>query len=210
MITDSSDALLALSRFELVMFDLDDTLFLERVYLESAYREIGALLADSPEKAEHYGNWLRDKFCSVGRYQLFQNFLREFHLDLSNVETMLHVLRSHRVQGGLNYFGWVPEALQFVVGKCAIVTNGNPAQQRNKIIQLEPGQLTNRFEVFLANQIEPKPSPAVFTLIQKEFKIDSEKCLMVGDSETDRDFASAIGAQFIHVRILELALSSDS
>lgn len=207
LIVEPQSAVAALSSFDLVIFDLDNTLYEERTYLTSAYAEIGKLVAGTEEDAKLYSKWLEDTFLRDGRRQLFQKFLIEFHLGDAKIETLLHVLRTHKVPGGLPYFSWVSKALGLVGGRCALVTNGNPSQQKNKLSQLEPSHLTNKFEVFLANEIEPKPSPAVFKEIKKVLRVVPQQCLVVGDSEIDHDFALAGGAAFMPVRNLELALN---
>jgi FMN phosphatase YigB (HAD superfamily) len=196
--------------FQLVMFDLDDTLFEERAYLASAYREIATELSRSVEEEKIYSRWLEETCLTQGRSQLFQKFFKEFNLGEPDIPHLLNRLRNHKVAGGLRYFSWVPKALEYIEGKCALVTNGNPIQQRNKLTQLLPEELTERFEVFLANEVAPKPSPKVFSLIREVFEVEASQCLMVGDSDTDLKFANSIGVDFLPVRSLELVLGQSA
>lgn len=189
------------------MFDLDDTLFEERLYLTSAYREIASAFSRSDEEKQKYSRWLKETFDTHGRSQLFQKFFKEFGLGDPDIPLLLDKLRNHKVAGGLPYFHWVPKALNSIEGKCALVTNGNPRQQRNKLTQLVPEELTRRFEFFFANEAAPKPNPMVFSLIRSVFKVDASQCLMVGDSDTDRDFAENIGAHYLEVRWLQAAFA---
>lgn len=207
MIPDAQSPQEYLAGFRLVMFDLDDTLFEERLYLESAYREIAFKFSGSDDEEHKYFQWLQETFEAQGRRQLFQNFFKEFSLGEPDIPELLDMLRNHKVPGGLRYFPWVPKVLEDIDVKCAVVTNGNPRQQRNKLNQLVPKELTNRFDFFFfANEVAPKPSPKVFSLIQEAIGVDASQCLMVGDSDVDSDFAHSIGAHYLHVRSLEIAL----
>lgn len=207
LIPDSQSPQEYLSGFRLVMFDLDDTLFEERLYLESAYREIARKFSGSDEEEHKYFQWLQETFETQGRRNLFQKFFNEFSLGDPDIPGLLDMLRNHKVAGGLTYFPWVPKVLEYIDVNCALVTNGNPRQQRNKLKQLAPKELTNRFDFFFfANEVAPKPSPKVFSLIQEAIGVDASQCLMVGDSDVDSDFAHSIGGHYLHVRSLELAL----
>lgn len=210
MIHNQSDLAEYFAQFELVMFDLDNTLYDEHIYLKSAYVEIAGVCGHTSEDVALYANWLNETSALEGRQNLFQKFVREFNLKNQSIEELLDVLRNHRVKGGLAYFTWVPEVILSIESSFALVTNGNPLQQRNKLSQLAPRSVTESFEIFLAGEVAPKPSTTVFSKVSKFFSVKGNQCLMVGDSITDRDFAYAVGAKFLPVSILELAMNNSN
>ncbi len=81
-----------------------------------------------------------------------------------------------------------------------IVTNGNPAQQLNKIKQTEWHGLENYLKVYFADEIIPKPEPDVINLLINDHGIQRRDIVLIENSETDRLFAEVCGLDYFNVQ----------
>ena len=83
--------------------------------------------------------------------------------------------------------------------KIFIVTNGNPAQQLNKIKQTEWHGLENYLTCYFADEIKPKPATDVIELLLSEHNLERRDLIMIGHSETDSLCAEACGIDYVDV-----------
>ncbi len=191
------------SKYDLVIFDLDNTLYSEKDYLFQVYRKI----ADYTQ--EKYGIssdlsyiFFINYFIKQGRINLFDTFFEQNNIDSKEIETYLHIMRTITLDRKLELYPLIVKYVEKAQEKSnvCIVTNGNPIQQRNKVAQIDwKGIKINK--IYYANELAPKPSNEIFKLIKEDFSlIDTSKVLMLGDSIIDRDFAINIGADFINVK----------
>lgn len=199
---------LRLDLASLVLFDLDDTLYSEIQYLNAGYSAISEdAAAVSGISAETILDWLQSEFSKAGRKQILQKLCQEFEISSFKIEQWVHILRTVQIPDGLQLKGWAEPILDRCRGKAVILTNGNSRQQENKFNLLG---LRNRFpeiSLFCAELWEPKPSIAVLSAIQAEFRFAPEDALMIGDSEVDEEFARLAGMEFLHVKFIETAFA---
>ena len=186
-----------------VIFDLDGTLYDERDYLSAAWLGIGKDL----EKKQgipfsQVYKFLEDEFSLHGHTALFNKLITAFGLSAAYLPEALEILRNVEISDKINCYPEMTGCLEWLISegrKLFIVTNGNLTQQKNKIKNIEFGALLNHIDVVYANEIVPKPDPAVFLFLQKKYQLLKEEVLMVGDSPTDESFSRAAGIDFIHV-----------
>ena len=184
-------------KYKLYVFDLDDTLYRETDYLFAAYRKIGELLSSGEaERAQEYTRFLCDSFVSDGRQGLFQRLLDRYQLKVP-VEQLLDVLRS--TECPLELSATMRHVLDELVqsGKhVAVLTNGNPRQQQQKITNLKFAQLYPGIEIVYAATIASKPSPAAVLQLMAAYNTEAAQTIIIGDSETDRQTALNAGIDY--------------
>lgn len=186
-----------------VVFDLDDTLYLERDFVRSGFAAVGAWLA------EHHGvggfethAW--ELFLAGRRGDVFDRALPRVGLEPQPalVQRLVTVYREHRPQIRL-----APEAadlLGALDGRCrlAVLTDGYHDTQRRKIAAL--GLETWCEEVVCTDRwgrAHWKPSPRGFVHIQRAFDAAAEDCIYVADNPA-KDFRApkALGWRTLRVR----------
>jgi len=193
-----------LQGLSLFIFDLDNTIYNEEEYLFQAYNAICNRFV-APENGHDKKSLLKlimKIYRQEGRDKLFDKFLSASGLGLSNLPECLKILRSFDPGKQIPLFPKTEKILKYLIEqdkKIFVLTNGNPAQQKNKIRSLLWNNLDNKISFILANEIEPKPSPAGIFHILKITGIEKEKTLFVGDSPVDRECASVGGIQFINI-----------
>ncbi len=191
------------SKYNLIIFDLDNTLYLEKDYLFEVYEKI----AEYTEKK--YGlskelsfDFLKNYFEKKGRENLLDIFIEEKQINRNEIGVFLHIMRNISLKRKLDllHLSKIKLMEAISVSNVCIVTNGNPIQQKNKIKQINWGNIKIK-KVYYANEIAPKPSKEIFKNIQKDFRLtNNHKTLMIGDSEVDKDFAKNIGADYVFIK----------
>lgn len=182
--------------YKLYVYDLDDTLYRETDYLFAAYVRIAAACTADKVEQETYINYLCESFAEEGRQGLFQRFQTKYGVKLS-LDEMLHILR--HTQCPLRLFETREQEIKELLyrgKKVAVVTNGNPEQQRQKVRNLGLKELFPQIEVVYAADIESKPSPRVVNDLLSAYQTDRSDVLLIGDSETDRLTASNAGIDY--------------
>ncbi len=192
------------SKYDLVIFDLDDTLYSEKDYLFQVYQEIAEYIESNYKilKEESF-HFLKEYFLIKGRKKLFDEFIKEKQIGSSEIDDFLHIMRTISLPNKLSLYPLMKEKLKEVIGKTkvCVVTNGNPIQQRNKVAQINWENIEIR-NIYYANEVVPKPSVAVFEIIKKDFLFKgNDKILMIGDSQVDEEFAKNIGADFVKIKL---------
>ena len=181
------------SNFKLIIFDLDNTLINEEDYLFQGYKKIANYLLEKYRINDSLiESTLIEEFCLNGRKNLFDKLFNKFKITHEELDAVLKILREFKP------FNKIPlihpmkiilEKLKLTGIPYIILTNGNPAQQKNKINNIEWGDLLPH--VIYANEIEPKPSDLSIKkyLYSTNKQFDKKQILMIGDSKVDKLFA---------------------
>ena len=186
-----------------VVFDLDDTLYLERDFVRSGFAAVGAWLA-----AHHgVGDFERhawELFLAGRRGDVFDRALPELNLDPQPalIRRLVALYREHVPQIRLEPAA--ADLLADLSGRCrlAVLTDGYPDTQRRKIAALaletwcDPVVCTDQW-----GRAHWKPSPRGFQHIQRAFETAPERCIYVGDNPA-KDFRApkALGWRTVRVR----------
>jgi putative hydrolase of the HAD superfamily len=186
-----------------VVFDLDDTLYLERDFVRSGFRAVDRWLArehGAPGLFEHA--WRRFEAGQRGR--IFDQALPRLGLAAAPalVQRLVQVYRDHEPEIAL-----LPEAVELLAGlrprcRLALLTDGYQATQRRKVGALgleshcRPIVYTDAF-----GRAHWKPSPKGFLSIQGRFDLPPARFVYVGDNPA-KDFraARALGWRTIRIR----------
>jgi phosphoglycolate phosphatase-like HAD superfamily hydrolase len=212
--------------YKVVLFDLDDTLYQEIEYLKAAFHAIGQFFEkEYALNALQIEDFLITIFTKQGRKNLFNQCFKHFELEINAkkrkstdlfrdhrkgalvenifVEQCLNILRTVELREKIRFYPFVYEVIPKLLkqGKqIFIITNGNVLQQENKLKHLEWNGMDVSITVVFANQFAPKPSPKVFTdFLEPNFNLKNKSILFVGNAETDAEFSSNIGVDFLHV-----------
>jgi len=184
-----------LDHIDLVVFDLDDTLFPERQFVDGGFRAAADYLArrvDVP--AEKLLGDMIDLFDANRRGGIFQEMLERNGIDPQShsqlISELVETYRGHRPM--LTLFDdarWALERLR-PVRKLAILTDGFVHVQSNKVAALGLEPMVNKIVYTDAWGVEArKPAPDGFMFLQNEFSIAPERCIYIGDN-VRKDFVA--------------------
>ena len=182
-----------------LIFDLDDTIYLETDFLFKQYHLVSKVF--TPDCVSIGYEFFKSTFASEGRLMIFEKFILHFKLD-ANVTDIMKVFRDYSEHKQLSTYKWFFSFSELMRDKIhlIIVTNGNVSQQKEKVKRLHLELYFDHIEVFYANEFEPKPSEAVSSHINKLIKL--YKPVYIGDSEVDREFSINSGFEFFDVKTL--------
>lgn len=164
-----------------MVFDLDDTLYNEREFVDSGFQAVASFLSERVNGC-HFDRLV--ELYEAGETRVFQRVLSECPCDVS-VETLLGIYRDH--QPRLRLQPAISLLLTELVEKdhrLGIITDGRSTTQRNKIEALGLTQWFN--DIAISEEIGcEKPSPTAFLQFQQRFA--SNSMAYVGDNPA-KDF----------------------
>ncbi len=173
---------------EALVFDLDDTLYLESDFVTSGYRAVARYVARS------YGCCLRDVFhtmmsvfVSQGRELVLPVVVRRFLSDKVPLSELVdiyrcHTPRIHLFPGYEDLLGRLRETY-----KLGIITDGLPEVQRRKVHSLGlEGKIDKIIYTWEYGIERQKPHPQSFTVMMDFLHTSPLSTLYVGDSQ-DKD-----------------------
>jgi FMN phosphatase YigB (HAD superfamily) len=194
--------LIDINSYNFFIFDLDNTLYDEKLYLFHAYKQISVHLANqyglSGQLIEKY---LTTHFEEAGRGNLFNKLCAEFNIPEGAIKGMLFDLRTVQIPQPIELYKNARILLETIAitGKnLFVITNGNPQQQQNKINSIHWHGLKEHIEFVFASAIKPKPDRAPFDYLAHRYNIDPAKAIYIGDTETDREFSENCGISFLN------------
>lgn len=186
-----------------IVFDLDDTLYLERDYVRSGFDAVGAFLLEVHGIASF----------APEAWQLFESGVRgvTFNLALENlghrpsealVKEAVRIYRAHRPAIAL-----LPDAAAALeaaraASNTALITDGPVASQQAKVDALGLSERIGCIVLSDAYGVEHrKPSPLPYRKVMAHFDVSGVDCVYLGDNPR-KDFIGArrLGWQTIRVR----------
>lgn len=187
---------------DVVVFDIDDTLYLERTYVRSGFDAVGRLLADELG-AEDAADRLWSGFESGVRGDAFNQLLAGYGLPAPDglVDRMVACYRCHRPSISL-----LDDARDLLhrLGRrpTAAISDGPAASQRAKAEVL--GLYQRLDHVVLTADLGPgrgKPDPAAFALVEDLVGRPGSSCWYLADNPTkDFDGPQSRGWHAVRVR----------
>ena len=186
------------------VFDIDDTLYLERDYVRSGFVAVGAYV-ESKWGVEDFGSRCWKLFCKGARRDVFNQACSESDLPTTPtlITDLVSVYREHHPAIALN------EATRSVLDhlhnryELAIVTGGSITAQQNKVRALELSNYTD--SIVYAGQHGPqldKPHPWSWQQVEASTGYSGSDLIYIGDNPS-KDFPSpvALGWQTLRVRL---------
>lgn len=186
------------------IFELDNVLYPEKDYLLQVYYLFASFIEyiETVPPAADLTAFFKNALEHHGNANIFDKAKETFGIDEKYRENFDRLHVSARLPLKLLLFHKMLKLLQDIVvdrKQLFIVTNGNPEQQLNKIKQMEWNGLENYLTVYFANEIAPKPETTSLERILAEHHLSRKDLVIIGATETDREFADASGVDFIYV-----------
>lgn len=187
-----------------LVLDIDDTLYLERSYVVSGFRAVGAWLAEARGVNRLAETALR-LFEEGVRRNIFNRALIELGVDPAAdlVADLVNQYRCHEPDIEL-----LPDAqalldVSLLRGlPIAVITDGPAESQRAKVAALGIASVCDPVIVTSDHEgVRPKPDPSAFALIQRRWGIAPAALAYVGDNPL-KDFAAPhrLGWRTVRVR----------
>ena len=187
----------ATRRIRAVVFDLDDTLYLERHYVRSGFSAVGGFLREKLSRRPGRGtfeDWMWRRFLAGRREKMFDALSRRFRLGLGRrgVAELVEVYRGHCP--AIRPCRGVEELLAELRRKrlrLGLLTDGFLPAQRIKLRALA---LERHFHAAVFTERLGrgawKPSPRGFELIHSKLSVPHAACAYVADNPA-KDFLPA-------------------
>lgn len=202
------DLLMHFRGFDLVLWDLDNTIYFENEFLFQAYEKFASNFV---EKEDIY-KFLKTEFLLNGRKSLLDKVIKEFSLKESDKSIFFDSLREYIYV--LNPKESIIKLMKLLNEKLisqGVITNGNPIQQRHKVKGLNLVERCPFLSIIYANEYEAKPSPRAYYEFLKmiDLEIEKSRVLYIGDSDIDKEFAKNVGIHFLHIDKISIGYEND-
>jgi len=186
----------------LVVFDLDDTLYLERDFVRGGFRAVGEYLRRRRGVRGFFrAAWRR--FTAGERALIFDRVLAEKGVEPAPglVRKLLSIYRAHRPSLRLcadarRFLERPPEGVEL-----AVITDGRLPVQRAKVRALGVDKLVE--EIVCTGRWGPryaKPHPRAFRLLERRFRRTGSDCVYIGDNPA-KDFPAPRERGWASVRL---------
>ena len=188
---------------EAIIFDLDDTLYPERNFVESGYRAVARHVAHCyGGDFDRLVSTMMTTWRSHGRKMVFPVLLERFPEIPVCMSELIHVYRRHTPQ--ISMFPGYRELLQELGShyRIGVITDGIPEVQERKVMALGLAGLANAIiYTWKYGSVRQKPHPLPFRLMLASLQTYPESSLFVGDNpEKDWKGAQAAGMRYVHVQ----------
>lgn len=188
---------------ELIIFDLDDTLYNEKEYVISGFKAVSSHL-DEKISIDYYTAYslLLESYIIEGRGKNFNYLCQKLSIDTCMIEEMVEVYRTHYPNIHLK-----KDIIEFLSDlstkyKLCLLTDGWVEVQKRKVEALS---LENYFDMVFFSQQDglefAKPNKRYFKKVLEYFDVIPEEAFMVGDNLLkDIKGAKKMRIPFFHVR----------
>lgn len=177
--------------YQLIVFDMDDTLYPERQFVRSGYEAVSKILRERFKRTDDFGGWMWQRFLTGRISGAFHAANEQFQLGLREDEiiNLVEAYRNHSPE--ISPFEDIPAMLcelrrHFLLG---VITDGPAAMQRNKFNKLGLSKFFSA--VVLTGEMaegSSKPSIAPFVKIATDLKVSNPAaCVYIGDNPA-KDF----------------------
>ena len=188
---------------EVVVFDVDDTLYLERDYVKSGFRAVGDWLT-SARGVDGFSDVAWQVFLEGVRGKIFNQALERLGVadDLETIRTLIEVYRHHTPDITL-----LPDAHAAITqaharGKVAVITDGPVASQERKVKALGLERWASPIIcTWRAGRAFGKPHVRAFQEVEAATGARGDALVYVADNPT-KDFVGpkALGWRTLRIR----------
>lgn len=186
------------------IFELDDVLYPERDYLLQIYYLFSNFIefTEAFPPAVDLIEFFKKTYAHHGDDGIFDRVKEAFGINEKYRDNFDRLYFTARLPLKLLLFSNVLTLLQEIVidrKGIFIITNGKPEIQINKIMQTEWNGLEKYLKVYYAQEINQKPEPDVLSYILKENNLLRKDLLIIGATETDKEFAFSSGVDYLNI-----------
>lgn len=174
-----------------MVFDLDDTLYLERHYVRSGFQQVGEFVRQE-FAVDHFTELAWQLFLRGERDRIFDRALKSLRLpsNAALVRELVALYRSH--EPTISLADDVLECIRQLSCTCrlALITDGPVASQERKIRALGLQEWIPLIVLTWEwGQKYSKPHPRAFVTVQQRMGISPDRCMYIGDNPA-KDFLS--------------------
>jgi len=185
------------------VFELDNVLYPEREYLLQVYYLFANFIefTETVPSANELTWFLKSAYEHHGTQGLFERASQMFGIDEKYRDNFDKLHYTARLPLKLVLFPGMLSLLQEMVidrKQIFLVTNGNPETQLNKIRQMEWNGLEQYLVVYFAEEMKAKPETDVLEFILGKHELLRKDLVIIGNSDTDQEFASGAGVDFVY------------
>jgi putative hydrolase of the HAD superfamily len=186
-----------------IIFDLDDTLYPERDFVESGYQSVAQHIADcSDYSLAEVFSCMKTSLNFSGRESVFPNLLLQYSRITLSLEECVQFYREHIPS--IHLFPGYEELLKELSGKyrLGLITDGLPEVQKRKVKALGlDAIIENIIYSWEYGAEREKPHPYSFSKMLKLLQTSPRNTLFVGDnSEKDGKGAQNAGMLYAQIR----------
>lgn len=193
--------------YKVVLFDLDDTLYLERDYVYSGYKVVANFIG---EKYNLLSDDLYFKMIELSKESYSNVFNRLFNfydikIDNNELKKIIGIYKNHFPN--IKLCKDSEKAINILLEKgirLGLITDGDSIQQKNKINALK---IEKYFEkIIITDELAPnrefwKPNKKAFEIMVDFFKEEPRNMLYIGDNLNKDPFgALEVGINFKQIR----------
>jgi putative hydrolase of the HAD superfamily len=167
-----------------LVFDLDDTLYREKDFVESGFKAVARYLSHTTgcDFPQLYSMML-DAMHSVGRQGVMSAVREKYTADSIPTEVLVSIYRRHSPEIRLypGYFGLLKQLSENY--RLGIITDGMPEVQERKVRALGLEMLMDAvIYTWKFGEEKQKPHPHSFSLMLQFLGTEAEEALFVGDN----------------------------
>lgn len=185
------------------IFELDDVIYPEKDYLFQVYYLFTSVLEYTDLlDAKAATQVMVDAYLAGDKDRAFDILQQKYNVDEKYRANYENLLLTVKLPLKLLIYKSVLDMMQEIVvdrKKIFIVTNGDPAQQLNKIKQTEWHGLEAYLTCYFTAETKPKPATDSIELLMADHNLQRKDIVMVGAAETDSLCAEACGIEYIKV-----------
>lgn len=186
-----------------LVFDLDDTLYVERDFVMSGYRAVARHLADANCCSfDSAFSTMAEAFDTKGRHMAFPALLTQFPNASLSLAEMVDIYRQHSPE--IRLCPGYPKLLQALSReyRLGIITDGLPAVQERKVRALGLCRIMDKIiYTWEYGSEKQKPHPLSFSLMLQFLRSEPASTLYIGDNPAkDCKGAHGVGMKFVQVR----------
>lgn len=182
-----------LDKYSTIIFDLDNTLYNEIEYLINAYRFISENISSRNHSCppNEIFNFILNEFKINGRKNLYQKTVDKFSIGNYSLNEFLNDMRivpipENSIKINSKLYSFVKDSIDKF--NIFIVTNGTLVQQKNKIRSVDI-PCKDQIKIIYCDSFgidKRKPDPYFIEFLTKEFKINRNEMIFIGDGNEDQ------------------------
>ena len=207
-IKNNRELFLKLKKFKIIIFDLDNTIYLQKHYDIEGLKKVSSFLQHyiNIKKENIFKNLNKLKFKKKEK-NIFNQFLNKQKLEDKKYKSLLKnsikIFQSYKCYN-LRKVKSLKNLIKSISKKkiLFLVTNGDVVRQKNKIHFLSIKRYFKKIYVLDGKKKHLKPSTRSVKILKKNIKnIGNNKCVHVGDDiEIDGKFAHNLKISFLHYK----------
>ena len=201
-----------INKIKAIVFDLDDTLYLEEKYIESGFLHISKVIEQLFGLPRQENFKIISMLFKESSMNVFNRFLDKKGIKYTkeDIKYLVDEYRNHIPQIDFCFDAVTAiRKLKEKGYKLGIITDGFEESQRKKLVSLDA---YNKFdEIIITDELGKeywKPHPRAFEMILEKFDIQPNEMIYVGDNP-EKDFYIRSKFPIVTVRIMRKGIHKD-